>query len=682
MTTSELVTPAHLARQAIVYVRQSSPHQALSNQESLQLQYALTRRATELGWKPTEVKVIDSDLGQTGSTTEGRCGFQDLVTRVTLGQVGIIFSYDVTRLSRNCSDWYQLLDLCGYRQCLIGDRDGVYDPATANGRLLLGLKGQISELELHTLRARLTAGLLNKAARGELALALPVGLVRDPSGTVTKHPNREVQSRIDLLFATFLRVKSISQVVAFCNEQSLLIPRREPGGELVWRKPSAGNIGLILLNPAHAGAFVYGRTHSVPKAGSPRRHIQQRLPLAEWKICIRDKYPAYVDGETYLHIRAMIWDNRNPCAPEESQGIPRGGKALLHGLLYCGVCGHKMFVRYKSGIRYVCAHLRRLRGLPLCQYLPAAPIDDQVVRAFFDVLSPAELDVYAQVVTAAQQQEQAVQKARLQQIERLRYQARLAERQFNQADPENRLVTAELERRWELALQELQEAEASLQRETPPPSPRVDVSAELRQALEHVGQKLPELWQQGLLTQVQKKALLRCLIEKVVLRRSAPDTVQARIVWKGGDTTTLDVPVTVNSLARLSFAPEMEEVAVKLARRGKTDALIAQELTQRGYRSPHASTVLPSTVKQIRLRHGIVVKRARSYSRQIAGYLTVPQIAQRLKVPAHWVHDRIHNGTIRVKKDRTWRLYLFPDTATTLDQFRKLRDGKVKQLRF
>ena len=211
-----------------------------------------------------------------------------------------------------------------------------------------------------------------------------------PGTIISGHPNREVQSRIDLLFATVLRLKSISQVVAFCNEQELLIPRREPSGELVWRKPSAGGIGLILLNPAHAGAFVYGRTRSVSKAGSPGRKVQHRLPLAEWKICVRDKYPAYVDWDTYLRIRAMIWDNRNQCVPADSHGVPRGGQALLHGLIYCGACGHKMFVRYKSGSRYLCSHLRRQQGLPLCQYLPAAPIDEHIVRAFFDVLAPAE----------------------------------------------------------------------------------------------------------------------------------------------------------------------------------------------------------------------------------------------------------------------------------------------------
>jgi DNA invertase Pin-like site-specific DNA recombinase len=221
MSAAETVQPTHLRRLAVVYVRQSSPHQPLTNQESLKLQYALQGHARDAGWDPTQVRVIDTDLGCSARTSQGRAGFQELVTLVTLERVGIIFAYDVTRLARNCTDWYQLLDLCGYRQCLVGDQDGIYDPATPNGRLILGLKGLISELELHTIRARLTAGLLNKAARGELALALPVGLVRDPSGTVTKHPNREVQSRIDLLFATFLRVKSISQVVAFCNEQEL-----------------------------------------------------------------------------------------------------------------------------------------------------------------------------------------------------------------------------------------------------------------------------------------------------------------------------------------------------------------------------------------------------------------------------------------------------------------------------
>src|SRR5919109_4034067 len=227
MSTSELLTPLHLARKAIIYIRQSSPQQLLSNQESLRLQYALRERAVSLGWRPEDVVVIDTDLGQSATSAQHREGFKELLAQVTLGEVGIILSFDVTRLARNCSDFYPLLDLCGYKQCLIADGDGIYDPGSANGRLLLGLKGQLSELELHTIRARMTAGLLNKAQRGELALSLPIGLVRDAIGKVRKDPNREVADRLDLIFTTFLRVRSASKVLQFLNTHHLCLPRRD-----------------------------------------------------------------------------------------------------------------------------------------------------------------------------------------------------------------------------------------------------------------------------------------------------------------------------------------------------------------------------------------------------------------------------------------------------------------------
>ena len=257
MTTSELVTLEHLNRKAIIYIRQSTPHQLISNQESLRLQYSLRQRAIELGWSESNIEVIDSDLARTGASAEQRPGFKEMLAQVTLGLIGIILSYDVTRLSRNCSDWYPLLDLCGYKSCLIADRDGVYDPGSSNGRLLLGLKGQISEVELHTIRARLTAGILSKAQRGELGLTLPVGLIRDELGVVHKDPNREVQDRIDLIFQSFLRLKSACKVLRMCNEQGLYIPRRDRFGDITWRKPSVAAIISMLKNPAYAGAFVY-----------------------------------------------------------------------------------------------------------------------------------------------------------------------------------------------------------------------------------------------------------------------------------------------------------------------------------------------------------------------------------------------------------------------------------------
>ena len=258
MLHSDLVTPGHLSRSAVIYIRQSTPHQVISNQESRRLQYALKQRALDLGWQEADISFIDSDLGTSGSSAQGRDGFKDLAARISLGQVGIILSTEVTRLSRNCSDWYPLLDVCGYMNCLIADRDGIYDPGATNGRLLLGLKGQMSEMELHMIRSRLTAGLINKAQRAELALTLPVGLVRDQTATVRKDPNQEVQSRLKLIFATFLRVKSASKVLRFFKDQGLLIPRKDRFGDVVWKNPSVSAIITILKNPAYAGAFVYG----------------------------------------------------------------------------------------------------------------------------------------------------------------------------------------------------------------------------------------------------------------------------------------------------------------------------------------------------------------------------------------------------------------------------------------
>ena len=312
MNTSEVVQPNHVQRQAVVYVRQSTPHQALNNQESLQMQYGLDERAVELGWKSDDVRVVDSDVGRTGSNAKGRRGFQELVSDVTLGKVGIILAYDATRLARNCSDWYQLLDLCGYRECLIADHDGVYDPGSVNGRLILGLKGQISELELHTLRIRLTAGILHKAQRGELALGLPTGLVRDPSGQVFKHPNLEVQSRLELVFDTFLKQKSASKVLRFFKDHDLTIPRKDAQGDIHWRAATEAAICGILKHPAYAGAYVYGRTRSTPRPGTGKRNLQKPLPRGEWKVCIRNKYPAYISWETYERIEAMLSDNSCP----------------------------------------------------------------------------------------------------------------------------------------------------------------------------------------------------------------------------------------------------------------------------------------------------------------------------------------------------------------------------------
>jgi DNA invertase Pin-like site-specific DNA recombinase len=682
MSISETVHSDHLGRLAVVYVRQSTPHQTLANQESLKLQYDLQHRARAAGWDPSHIRVIDSDLGRTGRTAAGRRGFQELVALVNQEQVGIIFAYDVTRLARNCTDWYQLLDLCGYRCCLVGDQDGIYDPATPNGRLILGLKGLISELELHTLRARLTAGLLNKARRGELALSLPIGLVRDALGRVLKHPDQEVQGRLDLVFTTFLRIKAACRVVQFFNDRDLLLPRRARFGDLVWRRPTASAILSIRKNPAYAGAFVYGRTRAVPRTDAPQQHVQKPLPMDQWKVCLRDKYPAYIGWDTFERIQAMVRDNYSEYDRNQSRGVPRPGKALLHGIVYCGECGHKMVVQYKKGSHYICNYLRQQYRVPVCQNLPADPIDAHVVRTFLDALSPAELDLYGQAVAALRREGDQVLQAQRQQIDRLRYQARLAERQYNQTDPDNRLVAAELERRWETALRELKEAEERFQREQQRPQTLEGLSTDEREAFLQAGQTVPELWHRGRLSPQQQKAFLRRLIDKVVVHRTAPDTLQVRIVWRGGDTTAAILPVTVGSLARLSSAEEMEKEILELAGQGQTDEEIAAVLTRRGYRSPRHAVVLPSTVRILRLRHRLFRQRSQSHPRCIPGSLTVSQVARSLGIKSHWIYDRIHNGTIQVALDSKTHLFLFPDRPETMTLFKRLWAGKLQKLRF
>jgi DNA invertase Pin-like site-specific DNA recombinase len=679
MPTSELITPRHLSRKALIYVRQSSPHQVLSHQESQRLQRSLADRAIALGWRSEDVHTIDVDLGLTASAAEHRAGFKEVVAQVTLGEVGILLSYDVARMSRNCSDWYPLLDLCGYKDCLIADDDGIYDPGSANGRLLLGLKGQLSEYELHTLRARLTAGLLNKAKRGELALQLPVGLVRDVLGRVSKDPNREVRDRMQLVFTTFLEVRSASKVLQHFNAHGLSLPRRDRFGDVIWKQPTVPAILGILKNPAYAGAFVYGRTRTTSTGPLPTDKRQQRLPMEQWKILVKDVYPAYIPWETFEHIQAMLRDNYAEYDRNKTRGIPRPGKALLHGIVSCGECGHKMVVQYKHGTRYLCNYLRQQYHVPVCQYIPADPVDDAVVAAFFQALSPVELDAYAAAVNAQQTRVDQLAHAQQQQLARLRYEAELAQRQFLRSDPDNRLVTAELEKRWEEALRVLKQAEEN---SAQPPAPLVPLPPELQACFQAVSQHLPQLWEEGIIDQAHKKALLRCLIDTVVVQRVQRDRVQARIVWKGGETTTVQISIPVGSWTEVSGAEIMEQTILEQSAQGITDEEIAESLSAQGYRSPLRPQVLASTVKSIRLKHRLFQQRSQSHPRCIAGYLTVPQIAQALGLTPHWIYDRIYNGTIAITKDPQRQLFLFPDTPATLDQFRQLKDGMLKTLRF
>src|SRR5499426_3595061 len=468
MSTTVLAQPQHLSRKAVIYIRQSTGHQVLTNTESQQLQHAMREHARHLGWPDDRIEVVATDMGRTAQSTERRDGYKALLAEVALGQVGIVLSYESTRLSRNCTDWYPLLDLCAYQQCLIADRDGVYDAANPNGRLLVGMKGILSEVELHTLRGRLIAGVQQKAQRGDLALALPAGLLRQDDGVVVKDPDRAVQHAITLVFQTFLERRSASQVVRLFRDQGLRLPRRHRNCETVWRTPTVAAVIAILRNPAYAGTFAYGKTQSqVPPGGG--RPQQRPRPLSQWKVIVHNRYPSYITWQTFERIQAIVDDNYAAYAHNQRRGVPRQGAALLQGIVYCGSCGHKMVVQYKGGNQYLCNYLRSQAHAPVCQRLPADPVDQQVVAAFFDALAPAELDLYEHALAQRQQQQAALDQAQRYSVQRLEYAADQARRRYEQVDPAYRLVAAELERRWEAALQALQEAQEHYARLRPTP---------------------------------------------------------------------------------------------------------------------------------------------------------------------------------------------------------------------
>lgn len=629
---SDLVTGSHLCRRAVIYIRQSTPHQVMTNQESLRLQYALRQRANDLGWDDTNIDVVDADLGLSGSTAAHREGFKDVIARVTLGEIGIILSYEVTRLARNCSDWYPLLDLCGYRQCLIADRDGVYDPGSTNGRLLLGLKGTISEVELHTRRGRLTAGLRAKAERGELTLLLPAGLERDANGVASKDPSREVQQRISLVFTTFLEGGSVGKVIRSFRDRALSIPRRDRFGDIAWRTPSASMISGILRNPAYAGAFVYGRTKSCRTTYASGKLKTARCPMAEWKVVVKDRYPAYIDWDGFERIQAMLRDNHAEYQRNQTRGVPREGAAILQGITWCGRCGHKMSIQYKGGSRYVCNSLLNHQGKTLCQHLPADPIDAQVVAAFFAAIAPAEVEAWRRALNARQQTDEALDRAEEQQVERLRYQALLAERQYNRVDPDNRLIAAELERRWERALRELRQAEEALTTRRATKSKSAMLTPEEQNEFLALGPHLPELWQRPDVSRADKKQLLRTLLDKVVLHRITRDRIAVRIVWCGGEISELEVEPRVHALHALTRGTEMQARILELARQGFDDAEIANTLTQEGHRSPRRNYVPVRTVQIVRQRHRVLQDGVTTRARHIAGWLPVTATAKRLGV--------------------------------------------------
>lgn len=676
------ITADHLRRLACIYVRQSSLRQVERNRESQVNQYQLVRRAEALGWSQERVRVIDADLGLSGRGSEYRSGFKELVAEVSLGHVGIIFSYEVSRLARNNSDWYHLLDLAAVFGTLIADHDGIYDPRLYNDRLLLGLKGTMSEAELHLLRLRLDAGRMNQVKRGEYRQHLPTGLVRLPDGTVVKDPDDQVRHVIELVFAKFEELGTCRQVLRYLRQEKVLLPRRQTSGfykgELLWKLPSDAAIYDIIRNPAYAGAFAYGRRQTDPTRRQPGRPSTGLVhkPMEEWIHLERDVYPAYITWEQYLanqerlHQNAMRFARRT----QQPQGAARQGAALLQGLAVCGCCGHHMNVAYKASHRYFCNALAKRFGEPMCASLHGPSLDEVVVQAFFDAIRPAQLDALEAVLAAQQAERERLARQWEERLKRARYEAHLAERRYDAVDPDNRLVAAQLERRWEEGLRQLRATQEAYERFQQASAPST-LTPDLREQLRHISDTLPGLWHSGQLSNAQKKELLRCLISRVILRREAPDRIEINIVWVSGHYSIAYARPPIHRQRDVTGYAEMVKRIEELWQQGLNDEQIAAQLTTEGFHTARSADVSPVAILKVRQEHGWYLTRWQIRNAlEVDGRLTARGLAARLGADRSWVYRRIYDGTIDpryVARHPQGNIYLIEDHPEMIELLRQ-----------
>ncbi|MBI5029773.1 MAG: recombinase family protein [Chloroflexi bacterium] len=536
------ITPDHLARQAIVYVRQSTLKQVLENTESTERQYALVDKAIVLGWPRAQVIVIDEDQGHSAVTAVGRSGFQQLVSAIGLGQIGIVLALEISRFARSQSDWYHVLELAAIFHTLIADEDGVYDPQDHNDRLLLGLKGTISEAELWSIRARLQGGKWNKARKGELAWSLPIGLVREPDGRVRFDPDQQVQTTIRTILTQFRTLGSASAVLRYFRQQDLRVPRSVLGADgpahVIWKTPTYEAIYLILTNPTYAGAYAYGRRKSVPADQTHTVPARRRTPQEEWTVLIPEVFPAYLSWTEYLENQTRLATNRSRFMP--GPGAVRQGEALLTGLVVCARCGRHLATIYNTDPWYTCLRAKRRYGEPQCQSCKAAPIDRAVTELFLQATQPAQVEAALQALDQLEQERQHLDQLWQQRVERARYEAERAQRQFDRVEPEHRLVARELENRWNVALAEVQRLErsyAQAQQEQLAPLTEND-----RLLIRRSLTELPQLWYAETTTMADRKRLIRCLIREVALDGiSEPGTIIVHVCWHTGATTTVRV---------------------------------------------------------------------------------------------------------------------------------------------
>lgn len=679
------ITPTHLERKAVIYVRQSSPKQVRLNTESQRNQRALVERAQSLGWALARIVVLDADLGQSATSKEGRDDFTQLAADVALGHVGIIFGWEVSRLARNNADWYQLLDLAALVGTLIADIEGVYDPRSYNDRLLLGLKGTMSEAELHMMRQRLNAGRLSKVERGEYIQHLPTGLVRTEDGRVEFDPDDQVRRCIALVFSTFEELGSGMRTLHFLRERHILLPRHQTSGlckgELLWKEPTESIIVEILHNPAYAGAFVYGRRPTDPLQRKPGRRGSGvvRKPMEAWVAIHHGAYPAYISWEQYLQNQARLAENAAEAIAKQAsvrgaRGAAREGEALLQGLICCGKCGYRMRVDYKPRVRYVCDGLKRRYAEARCMSLDGPSIEEAVIAAFFEALLPSQLDALAALLAQRAKEEERIMQYHRDQVSRASYEAHLAQRRYEAVDPDNRMVAAELERRWEEKLIGKQQAEEEAERfRLRPVLP--SLSPELRSQLQQIGPALPALWASGTISNEHKKRLLRSLISRVIATRLAPDRVEIKIVWISGHFSVGEVTPAIHRQADVSNYDELVERIADLTEQGLSDPQIAAQLTAEGFHTARRLAVTEHTIHKIRSKHGLVspLHQSRNAS-MVNGSWTIAGLTRELGVGHNWLYQQISEGKLKepdLERTTGYRVYLIRNDPVLLARLRE-----------
>lgn len=635
---SQKITAEHIKRDAFLYVRQSSIRQVMENTESTKRQYALRDRAVSLGWPIDRIHTIDSDLGKSGSNSAHRDGFQQLVSEVALGNAGIVLGLEVSRLARNNADWHRLLELAALGGTLILDEDGIYDPREPNDRLLLGIKGTLSEAELHVLKARLQGGIRNKARRGELEVPLPIGFLYQDDGPVILDPDQQIQRAISLLFESFTQLGSAMAVVKKFNKEGLLFPRRIRRGigkgDLLWSPLLHARVIQILHNPRYAGAFVYGRTRG---GRTPEmRHTQRKVARDDWQVLIQEAHVGYISWEDFERNQSRLKNNALSFTPASRGVVAREGPALLQGRVMCGICGSRMRVRYGSvkhqrETYYICSEASVRRAGRPCQSIKGVNVDAAISVLLTEVLSPAAIKVALAVQQEIAERIQQTDALRHQQFERARYEAELARRRYLKVDPDNRLVADTLEADWNEKLRILNQLqkEHEQQRKADKNLSSQDVS----ERIINVEKDFARIWNDPSIPPLERKRIISYLIEDVTLIKA--EEITLHILFRGGKTHTLSVPRPVPIARIRKTRPEVIEKLDQLLDTC-TDRESAIRLNKMGCKNWKGEPLTFKKVCGIRQTYGL---KSRFERLREKGLLTGDEMAQRLGVCTTTVHE-------------------------------------------